>query len=175
MTTIRISIALVVAWLVQTTLIPVVAGTGAPIDLVLVVVVFSAVTRGPIVGLWVGTIGGFVQDVLSGGIIGISGLAKSMVALLAGVAGSQFIIATAWHRMLVVLAASLVHAFFFLGIYSFISVAVPTTGIGFVMTQSVANAVVAVVAERLFRLVPGFLRRIRQGRSPLALRHWMIS
>ena len=175
MTTTRIGVALVIAWLGQTTLVRVMAGTGAPVDLVLLVVVFAAVTRGLVVGMWTGTLGGLVQDALSGGVIGISGLAKSVVGVLAGVAGSQFIVGTVWHRMLVVLAASLVHAFCFLGIYTLVGSAAPAAGIGFVLAQSVANVVVGVVAEGLVRVLPGVFERIRQGRSPFARRHWIMS
>ena len=174
MTTTRISISLVIAWLAQTTLVPVVAGTGAPVDLVLLVVVFAAIARGPVVGLWAGTVGGFVQDVLSGGIVGISGLTKSIVAVLVGVTGSRFIIATAWHRMLVVLVASIVHAVCFLVVYSLVGTAVPATGMGFVLVQGLANATLGVVAERSVRLAPGVFRRIRQGSSPVARRHWIM-
>ena len=174
MTTTRIGIALVIAWLGQTTLVPVVAGTGAPVDLVLLVVLFAAMARGPGVGLWTGTVAGLVQDALSGGVIGVSGLAKSIVAVLAGIAGSQFIIATIFHRMLVILAASLVHAFCFLGLYVLVGSEVPTAGVGFVLAQSVANAFVAVVAERIVRAAPGIFERIRRGRSPFARRHWIM-
>ena len=54
---------------------------GTPtVDLVLVVVVYIALTGGPVAGLLAGTVGGLVQDALSSGILGMGGLAKTVVA-----------------------------------------------------------------------------------------------
>ena len=174
MTTTRIGIALIVAWLGQTTLVPLVAGTGAPVDLVLLVVVFAALARGPVVGLWTGTLGGLVQDALSAGIIGVSGLAKSIVAVLVGIAGSRLIIGTVWHRLLIVVAASVVHTLCFVGVYVLVGSAVPAAGIRFVVVQAVANAVVGVAAEGVVRVAPAVFARIRRMRSPLARRRWIM-
>ena len=174
MTTTRIGIALIVAWLGQTTLVPLVVGTGAPVDLVLLVVVFVALARGPVVGLWTGTLGGLVQDALSAGIIGVSGLAKSIVAVLVGVAGSQLIIGTVWHRLLIIVVASVVHTLCFVGVYVLVGSSVPAAGIRSVVVQAVANAVVGVTAEGLVRVAPAVFARILRPRSPLSRRHWII-
>ena len=106
----HIWIAVVVALLAQTTIVSALAGDGAPVDLVLVVVVFAALSRGPVIGLWTGTFAGLIQDALSGGIIGVSGLTKTVVGVLVGIAGAQFIVGTIWHRLVILLAASVVHA-----------------------------------------------------------------
>ena len=45
---------------------------------VLVVVVYVALTNGPVAGLLTGTIAGLLQDALATGIIGIGGLAKTL-------------------------------------------------------------------------------------------------
>ena len=37
-------------------------------------------------------VGGLAQDVLSGGIVGVSGLAKTVVGFLSGVVGTQLIV-----------------------------------------------------------------------------------
>ncbi len=68
-----VGVGLGLALALQTTLASMVAGAGAPVDLVLVVVVAVAVASGPIAGLWTGTVGGLVQDALSGGVIGVAG------------------------------------------------------------------------------------------------------
>ena len=111
---------LALALLVQTTLVPIVAGGGAPVDLALIVVVFAALNRGPVAGLWTGTLAGLLQDALSGGIIGVSGLTKTMIGVLVGVVGSHFLLGTVWHRLAVLVGASLVHGFCYLGIYTLI-------------------------------------------------------
>ena len=50
----------------------------------LIVVVYIALESGPVTGLLAGTVGGLIQDALSSGILGIGGLAKTMVGFLAG-------------------------------------------------------------------------------------------
>ena len=111
MKTTHILVWLALALLVQTTLVPLVAGGGAPVDLVLVVVVFAALNRGPVAGLWTGTVAGLLQDALSGGIIGVSGLTKTIIGVVVGVVGSRFLLGTVWHRLAVLVGASFVHAF----------------------------------------------------------------
>ena len=120
MKTAYVAILVTVALLVQTTLVRIGAGGGTPVDLVLVVVVLIGLQRGPVVGLWTGTLGGLFQDALSGGIIGVSGLTKTIIGVGSGVAGSRFILGTVWHRLAFVIGASLVHAICYLGIYSLI-------------------------------------------------------
>ena len=162
------------AWLGQTTFVRVVAGVGVPVDLVLVAVVFAALSRGPVVGLWTGTLGGLVQDVLSGGIVGVSGLTKSIIGTLVGLVAAQFIVGTVWHRLLILFAASLVHALCFSGVYALVGSGVPVVGPGAVAAQAVVNALVGAVAEGCVRLVPGAWQRFRDGRAPLRGRHWMM-
>lgn len=174
MKTTRIGLMLTIAVLAQTTFVRAIGGTGAPVDLVLVVVVFAALSRGPVVGLWTGTLGGLVQDALSGGIIGVSGLAKSVVGVLVGVAASQFIIGTVWHRLLILLVASVGHAFCFLGVYALVGSAAPFSTLSLVLLQAVVNAVVGVGAEVVVHLIPGARQRVRQGRTPFGRRHWLM-
>ena len=74
------------------------------VDLVLVVVVYVALTSGPVTGLLAGTLGGLLQDALSSGVIGIGGLAKTVVGFLAGIIGTQFIVAQPLPRFVVFFA-----------------------------------------------------------------------
>lgn len=175
MKTIQILVLLAAALLVQTTLVPVVAGGRAPIDLVLIVVVLVALQRGPVVGLWTGTFAGLLQDGLSGGIIGVSGLTKTIVGFLAGVVGSRFLLGTIWHRFAVLMAASFVHTFCYLGVYTLIGSTGPAVPIGGVAVQATVNAVVGVVAPLVIGAAPGMTDRFRQGRNPLSRRRWIMS
>ena len=77
----------------QTTLARLLVRGTARCDLVLVVVVYVALTMGPATGMLAGTVAGLAQDALSSGVIGIGGLAKTVVGFLAGVVGTQFIVA----------------------------------------------------------------------------------
>ena len=84
MRTAWIAAATIVALAVQTTLARFLGGT-IVIDLVLVVVVYAALSAGPVAGLLTGTFAGLAQEALSIGVIGIGGLAKTIVGFVAGV------------------------------------------------------------------------------------------
>ena len=45
----------------------------------LIVVVYVGIKSGPVTGLLAGTVAGLIQDALSSGILGIGGLAKTLV------------------------------------------------------------------------------------------------
>ena len=57
--------------------------------------------------MFAGTLGGLVQDALSSGVIGIGGLAKTIVGFLAGVVGTQFIVAQPLPRFVVFFGATI--------------------------------------------------------------------
>ena len=78
-------VATALALALQTTLARFLVRGTAGIDLVLVVVVYAALSYGPVTGLVTGTFAGLLQDALSSGIIGIGGLAKTVVGFVAGV------------------------------------------------------------------------------------------
>ena len=84
-------IAVALALALQTTLARFVVGGTAAIDLVLVAVVYIALTSGPVSGMLAGTVAGLIQDQLSTGVIGIGGLAKATVGFVVGALGQQFI------------------------------------------------------------------------------------
>ena len=92
-------IAIALALALQTTLARFLVGGTAALDLVLVVVVYVALTSGPVTGMLAGSLAGIVQDALSSGVIGIGGLANSIVGFLAGVIGQQFIVTAALPRL----------------------------------------------------------------------------
>ena len=69
-------------------------------------------------GLVTGTIGGLIQDALSSGILGMGGLAKTLVGFAAGQFGTQFIVTATVPRLLVFAAAPRsLHAALFMGLY----------------------------------------------------------
>ena len=85
-------VALAVALALQSTLAGLRIGGVTAVNLVLVVVVYGALSFGAAGGLVIGTLGGLIQDALAGGIIGIGGLAKTVVGFLVGWLGAQFIV-----------------------------------------------------------------------------------
>ena len=68
----------------QSTMIPAIAMGGVRPDLVLVVVVSTALANGRETGVLCGIFGGILQDLLSAGPFGVNTLAKMVVGLLVG-------------------------------------------------------------------------------------------
>ena len=158
-----LAIATVVALVAQTTLARFVSGTFV-VDLVLVVVVYAALLAGPVTGLLTGTFAGLLQDALSIGVIGIGGLAKTIVGFLAGVIGTQFIVSQAPSRFVVFFAATVLHAVIFMGLYQLLGLRDFGAPYGKVLEQAFANAVVGTVAFQAAELLPGAVERRRMNR-----------
>lgn len=159
-----IVLAVAAALALQTTLARYVRGTVA-LDLVLVVVVYVALTSGPVTGLLTGTFAGLVQDALATGVIGIGGLAKTLVGFLAGVIGTQFIVAQPLPRFVVFLAATLLHAAVFIGLYTLLDLRHFGAPYAAVAGQAAGNAAVGVVAFQLVELLPGAVERRRAAKG----------
>jgi len=158
-------LAIVAALVLQTTFARFMARATVTVDLVLVVVVYVALTSGPVTGLLAGTAAGLAQDALSSGIIGIGGLAKTLVGFLTGIIGTQFIVAQPFSRFVVFLAATVLHAIVFIGLYVVLNLREFGTPYAGVAWQAVANAVVGVVAFQLVELLPGVVERRRSQRA----------
>jgi rod shape-determining protein MreD len=140
------------------------------VDLVLVVVVYVALTTGSVTGLLTGAVAGLMQDVVTrvpSSIIGIGGLAKTIVGFLAGVVGTQFIVAQPLPRFVVFFAATIVHAVVFMGLYVLLDVRHFGTPVAAVSGQALGNAVVGVVAFQVAELLPGAMERRRAQRTRL--------
>jgi rod shape-determining protein MreD len=144
----------------------VVRGTVA-VDLVLVVVVYVALTSGSVTGLLTGTFAGLVQDALSGDVIGIRGLAKTLVGFLSGIIGTQFIVAQPLPRFVVFFCATVLHAVVYMGLYVVLNLRHFGTPYAAVAEQATANAVVGVVAFQLVELLPGAVERRRAAKMRL--------
>jgi rod shape-determining protein MreD len=161
MKTAGVILATALALAVQTTLARfVIPGTMA-VDLVVVVVVYAGLAAGPVTGLLTGTFAGLVQDALSSGIVGIGGLAKTIVGFLAGVVGTQFIVTQPLPRFVVFFGATAVHAVVFIGLYELLELRDFGTPYATVAGQALGNALVGVVAFHVAELLPGALERRR--------------
>lgn len=137
------------------------------VDLVLVVVVYAALTFGPVTGMFAGTFAGLVQDYLSTGVVGIGALAKTVVGFAAGIIGTQFIVAQPLPRFVVFVGATVVHALIFIGLYVLLGLwkfEAPYTA---VLGQALANALIGVIAFQLAELLPGAVERRRLTRTKL--------
>ena len=160
-------LATIVALTLQTVLGRFLIRGTVAVDLVLVVVVSAALMFGPVTGLLTGTFAGLIQDYLSTGVVGIGALAKTVVGFVAGIIGTQFIVAQPLPRFVVFLAASVVHATIFFGLYVLLGlweIEAPYTA---VFGQGMANAAVGVVAFQLAEVLPGAVERRRLTRPRL--------
>ncbi len=157
-------VAIALALALQTTLARFVVSGTAAIDLVLVVVVYVALTTGPGTGMLAGSVAGLIQDALSSGVIGIGGLAKSIVGFLAGVIGQQFIVTAALPRFVMFLAATAVHAAVFMGLYVVLGLRSFPSPYTAVMSQALGNAVVGMIAFTIIEALPGMVERRRVRR-----------
>ena len=161
----RLVAALAAAVVLQTTLAGYFAPGALAVDLVLVVVVYVALTSGPVAGLLAGTVGGLVQDALSSGILGMGGLTKTLVGFAAGRFGTQFIVTAMVPRFLVFAAASAAHAALFMGAYTLLGLRSFPNPYAAVAMQAVGNGVLGVVGFQVAEWLPRMLERRRSGRG----------
>jgi len=156
-------VAIALALALQTTLARFVAGNAA-VDLVLVAVVYVALTTGPISGMLAGSAAGLIQDALSSGVVGIGGLAKSIVGFLVGVIGQQFIVTAAVPRLVMFVGATVAHLAVFMGLYVMLGIRTFPSPWGAVLSQALVNALVGIVAFAIVESVPGMVERRRMRR-----------
>ena len=156
--------AILIAIGAQTTLASLAFRGGTAIDLVLIVVVYIAIKSGPVTGLMAGTVAGLIQDALSSGILGIGGLAKTIVGFLAGVLGTQFIVTAPLPRFMILLLGTVLHAAIFMGLYTLLNLRQFPAPYASVLAQEAGNAFIGVVAFQMIEWFPGFVDRRRAGR-----------
>ena len=172
-----IALTIIIALALQTSLAWFLTPGANVVDLVFVVVVYIGLAAGPAAGLISGAVAGLAQDalaatgtstiaVLSGvvtarSIIGIGGLAKTVVGFFAGVIGSQFIVARPVPRGLVFFTATVAHAIIFVGLYRMIDQGNAEPTISAIFGQAGANALVGVILFQISESLPGFVDRRR--------------
>ena len=160
-------IAIALALALQTTLARFVVGGTAPIDLVLVAVVYIALTSGPVSGMLAGSVAGLIQDSLSTGVVGIGGLAKATVGFVVGALGQQFIVTAALPRLVMFLGASVGYQLVFMGIYTLLQQRSFPSPWKAMVTQALGNAVVGMIVFSIVEAFPGVMERRRAGRRRL--------
>ena len=158
-------IAIALALALQTSLARFLVGGTAALDLVLVVVVYVALTSGPVTGMFSGSAAGIVQDALSSGTVGIGGLANAIVGFGVGVIGQQFIVTAAFPRFVMFIVATLVHSALFMGMYVLLGLKEFPSPWAAILSQAIGNAVVGIVAFAIIESLPGVMERRRFKRS----------
>ena len=158
-------VAVAVALGLQTTLGHVLGGR-LRLDLVLVTVAWIGLTLGPGFGLLAGTIGGLAQDALGTGILGTGGLAKTIVGYLAGIVGTQFIVAQMLPRFLVFAAVTFLQALIIAGLDFVLGAGGGATlAWAAVGRQALGNAVLGVLLFQIVEFLPGAVERRRMDRG----------
>lgn len=162
----HMALAILVALVAQTTLAWLSGTARLNVDLPLVAVVFTALAAGPMAGFLAGAVAGGAQDLLSGGIVGVSGLSKSLVGLAVGGIGAQILASGVLVRLVMVAAATVVHAWGFIAIYALMPQIGPPGAWGVILAQAAANTAAALVAVALLRHGPGWSKAWRQRGRP---------
>jgi rod shape-determining protein MreD len=157
-------IAIALALALQTTLARFVVGGTTAIDLVLVTVVYIALTSGPVSGMLAGSLAGLIQDQLSTGVLGIGGLAKAIVGFAVGAIGQQFIITAALPRLVTFLGATAAYQVIFMGLYVALGLRSFPSPWKAIATQALGNALVGMIAFTIIEAFPGVMERRRIGR-----------
>jgi rod shape-determining protein MreD len=148
-------------------------GGGWQVDLVLVGVAYAATYWGPVAGIVAGTVGGLLQDLLSHGIVGVGGLAKTLIGFAVGTLSAQFIITSAALRMGVVAGATVAHRLLVLALYALIDQRWPGVPWAAMLGETLLNAVIALAAFQVTERGPAFiLGRRARSRSTLGRRQW---
>jgi rod shape-determining protein MreD len=157
-------IAVALALALQTTLARFVVGGTAAIDLVLVAVVYIALTSGPVSGMLAGSVAGLIQDQLSTGVVGIGGLAKATVGFIVGALGQQFIVTAALPRLVIFVGATVGYQLLFMGLYVLLGLRSFPSPWKAIASQALGNAFVGMIAFTIVESFPGMMERRRAGR-----------
>jgi rod shape-determining protein MreD len=163
--------ALAVALLLQTALAGLSMSGAALVNLLLIAVVYVALAYGAVTGLVAGAAGGIIQDALAGGVIGVGGLSKTIVGFFVGVLGAQFIVSQPLPRFVMFVAATLVHELCYQALYAVVESRAISLHYSTMVTQSVINAAIGILAFQLIEGAPGLMQR-RQTRSNLSRRRF---
>jgi rod shape-determining protein MreD len=165
-------LGLVAALTIQTTLSGMLIGGTIAVNLVLVAVMYLALTYGPVTGLLAGAAAGLTQDALAGGIIGLGGLSKTLVGFVVGVLGTQFIVSQTLPRFVLFVAATFVHEVVFESLQALIEARPFAPMYSAVLTQAAVNALIGVLAFWMVENGPGILARRSARRAAFSKRRF---
>ena len=158
MQTFKIALTIVVALLLQM-LLPNHLAFFRYIDLPLVVTVYFALQRAPVLGMVTGMIAGLGGDEVGGGILGVGGFSKTLIGYLVGVASVRLSLENPLARLSVVALASAGNTVLFVGLYQMLDQSLPFVStwaafgatIGWkVLGDTVTSMILFVVLDRLF-------------------------
>lgn len=146
-------LALVLAFVIQSSLTLILPGPGRLLDPFLVVVVYCGLIGGETHGMLAGATAGWIQDTQFGGTVnGISALTKLLIGFAVGIAATRFLMTTTSARLLVLFAATLVDALVFERLALVFEVGASDVSLRLLFARAVANAILGVLAFQAFEM-----------------------
>jgi rod shape-determining protein MreD len=165
-------VALAAALALQTTLAGLTIGGATAVNLVLVAVIYVALSFGPVAGLLAGSAGGLVQDALAGGIVGVGGFSKTLVGFLVGLLGAQFIVAQSLPRLVMFVSGTVVHELCYHALYALVETRPFRMPWSAALTQAVVNGLVGILAFQIVESGPGLMQRRGSRGATLSRRQY---
>jgi len=130
------------------------------IDLALIVTVYFSLMRNQMMGMFIGMASGVIKDALpgSGGIIGIGGIAKTLIGFFVATASVHLTLENSFVRLLVVAIASVINTAIYVGLYALLGVNLtPEQGMQEIIKKAewelIANTGAAIVIFWLLNIV----------------------
>jgi rod shape-determining protein MreD len=167
-----ITLAIVGALVLQTTLSGLIVGSTVAVNLVLVAVVYLALMYGPVTGLLSGMIGGLAQDALAGGIVGLGGLTKTLIGFVVGMLSAQFNLTSMVPRLVIFVVATFVHQLLLAGLQKITGGPMMSVQMSRVLVQALINGCIGVIAFFVVEQGPGILQRRRMNRGSFARKRY---
>jgi rod shape-determining protein MreD len=120
-----------------------------------------------------GTIGGLAQDALSSGVLGVDGLAKTIIGASAGALGARFVVTRPLARTLVVAAATIVHRVTLAGLHAVIDQRWSGAPWRAILGETFVNALCGYLVFQAADVLPRSMQQRRsRSRTPFARREW---
>jgi len=160
------------ALLLQTTLSGLIVGSALAVNLVLVAVVFLALSYGPVTGMLSGMIAGLAQDALAGGIVGLGGLTKTLIGFVVGVLSAQFNLTSTVPRLVILVVATFVHQLLLAGMERITGGPLMSLQFSRMLTQALINALIGVTAFFVVERGPDMVQRRRMRRTSFAKKRY---
>jgi rod shape-determining protein MreD len=164
--------AIVLSVTVQTTSALFFDLTFVNMDIPLVVVVLAASSGGPIVGLWAGTFAGLLQDLMSGGLVGVSGLSKSLIGVVTGLLAGRLMRTGYGYRTLLITLATIMNVVVVGGVYRLIALTMPVVEGVNLLQQAILNVAAGILIVVASERMPVLWRSIRKQRMVLRIQRW---
>ena len=173
MRVIPVVVAVVASVILQATLARYMVGGRWVFDLVLVGVVYAALQQGAVAGMLAGTFGGLLQDTLSGGILGVGGLTKTITGYVTGGLGTQFVVSKPYAKAVIVAGATVVNRLMTIGLDGLIHQAWPAVSWLAILGEAGANTVFGFAVFVAAAALPDAMSRGRMSRrGTLSRRQW---